>query len=227
MGWFGGSDSTSSATDNRIAATDQARVFRGSVGTNVESGGLAVGARGTVVGAGALQQGANSTVVGAGAKVVTKTNNSKNTKVNTGVQAMGNAKVISGNKGSVTDLSGSGSIINGAQNVTLATNTTTDQGAVKAALDAITGVSGQFNQTLTSFIQNQNSAALQTAAAAATGSSSGGGGGGGGSYYTPPDTTPSATATGGGALDWVKSHWTMIALAGVALLGLTLFMKRR
>jgi hypothetical protein len=48
-------DSTSTASDSRIAATDQARVFRGGVGQNVESGAVGVSGNSTLLGAGSTQ----------------------------------------------------------------------------------------------------------------------------------------------------------------------------
>lgn len=48
-------DSASTATDSRIAATDQARVIKGNVGQSVESGAVGVATGGTLLGSGAKQ----------------------------------------------------------------------------------------------------------------------------------------------------------------------------
>jgi hypothetical protein len=55
MGSFFGMDSTSSATDNRIAATDQAQVYKGNVGQNVASGAVGLSGGSTLLGAGSQQ----------------------------------------------------------------------------------------------------------------------------------------------------------------------------
>ena len=65
MGFGDFMTSSSQATDNRIAATDQAQVYRGNVGQNVAAGAVGTSGNSTLVGAGAL----NISKVGKGATV--------------------------------------------------------------------------------------------------------------------------------------------------------------
>ena len=52
---FLGIDSTSSATDQRIAASDQAQIYRGNVGQKVETGAVGLTGSSTLLGSGATQ----------------------------------------------------------------------------------------------------------------------------------------------------------------------------
>jgi hypothetical protein len=135
MGLFNMFSSESNAEDNRIAATDQAHVTRGSGNVSGQDNAAVVGARGSLTEAGGVS------VAGSG-------------KLKAGLDLTGakTGNVTINDIGAVTDLARQFSqtleTVSGQANQTLANALSSQSGTVQSAVDASSGGAGTTNKTL-------------------------------------------------------------------------------
>jgi hypothetical protein len=230
---FGGG-SSSSATDNRQAATDQGVIFGRNVGAYTAPGALSLGGKGaTLLGANSrqLKQSGKGNVAGNVSTKTTANSNNKNKSTN-----------ITGNTGTAAVYNdANASVANNAINqfASLATATqgiTASLVAQQANLNSGAPPSAEPPSNFFSSIADAVSKLVGTGAAAASPqpvtNSGGGGGTGSGSFWSDPNAGQPASGIDISGAALAPHHasaltWILIAVGGAAGLAFLIHLLRR